>query len=180
MLPNNAMQRSALAVTPTLDRMEPATQLLVTAVLATAEFCAAPFDGGTGEPQFCQVNASLELSTPYFSINVEPNFLVGIDRVGRRLQIQSTLWQSQDYLLVEVVDEAGMPDWRDCSKVEEWSEDGVLWQECRKTTEGMYERRLTASMAGRHVLIEYGYSSLGTVSAPALERMTQSIHVHAM
>jgi hypothetical protein len=153
------------------------TQLLAAAVLATSEFCAEPFDGGVEDPQFCRVTAPLEISTPYFSISIEPNFLVGIDRQGRRLRVQSTLWQNQDYLLIQVDVEAVTSHLAGCAKIETWVEDDVSWQDCRMTTEGMYERRLMASMAGRHVRIEYGYSSLGTVSAPALERMTQSIRV---
>jgi hypothetical protein len=160
--------------------MEVATQFLLAAVLATAEFCAEPFDGGVEEPQFCRITSSQELSTPYFSIVLVPNFLAGVDRQGRRLLIQSTLWQSQDYLQVEAYIEVDPPPWGDCPSIHEWVEDGVAWQDCRITTEGMHQRRLMASMNGRHVLIEYGYSSLGTASAPALERMTQSIRVHAI
>jgi hypothetical protein len=151
--------------------------LLVAAVLATAEICAEPFDGGVEDPQFCRVTSPLEISTPYFSITVEPNFLVAVDRQGRRLQIQSTLWQNQDYLRIQVDVEAVSSHLGGCAEIETWVEDDVSWQDCRITTEGMYERRLMASMAGRHVRIEYGYSSLGTALAPALERMTQSIRV---
>jgi hypothetical protein len=160
--------------------METVTQFLAVAVLATAEFCANPIDGGVEEPRFCSPTSAQELSTPYFSITVEPDFLAGIDRQGRRLLIQSTLWQSQDYLRVEVHVEASPPHWGDCPEIQEWAEDGVAWQDCRISTEGMHERRLMASMAGRFVIIEYGYTSLGTVSAPALERMTQSVRVHAI
>jgi hypothetical protein len=160
--------------------MEPATQFLAATVLATAEFCASPLDGGVEEPQFCSVTSSQELSTPYFSITVEANFLVGIDRQGRRLLIQSTLWQNQDYLRIEAHVEADPPNWGDCPEIQEWSEDGVAWQDCRIATEGMHERRLMASIAGHFVVIEYGYTYLGTVSAPALERMTQSVRVHAI
>lgn len=160
--------------------MDPATQALVAAVLATAEFCAEPIDGGVGEPQFCSVSTPQEISTPFFSITVEADFLVGVDHQGRRLQIRSTLRQSQDYLLIEVQDEADTPSWGSCREVEEWVEGSVSWQDCHVVSEGMYERHLLASMAGRYVVIDYGYSSLGTVFAPALERMTQSIRVHAI
>ena len=159
--------------------MDTVVQFLAATVLATADICSEPFVGGVEEPQFCRLNSSLELSTPYFSVTVEPNFLVGVDREGRRLFIQSSIRQSQDYLQVEVHLEANAPKLTGCPEIKEWSESGVAWQECRRSSETGHERRLQASMAGRYVLIEYGYSTLGTVSAPALERMTQSIRVLA-
>ena len=51
---------------------------LVVAALATAEFCAKPIDGGVGEPEFCRIYERQEISTPYFSIVVKPDFIVGV------------------------------------------------------------------------------------------------------
>jgi hypothetical protein len=160
--------------------MEPTIQLLVAAVLATAEFCAEPIDGDVGEPQFCRVASPLELSTPFFTISVEPHFLVGIDRDGRRLQVRSSLSRSQDYLLVEVREEPDNSRWNSCAKIDVWKENGVGWQDCRIATDESYVRILMAQLPQHYVFIDYGYSSLGTESAPALERMTQSIRVHAI
>ena len=160
--------------------MGPTTLLVAAVVLATAEFCAEPLDGGVEEPQFCRVTSPLELSTPFFTITVEPHFLVGIDRGGRRLQVQSSLWQSQDYLLIEVREDSDNSRWNRCSEIDVWIENGVAWQDCRTATNSMHERLLMVSMPQRYVLIDYGYSSLGSESAPALERMTQSIRIHAI
>ena len=83
-------------------------------------------------------------------------------------------------MIVELDDGSSLPNWDDCPEVAEWTEDGVSWRDCRISREGMHERRLMAKHNGRHVLIQYGYSSLGTSSGPALERMTQSIRIHAI
>jgi hypothetical protein len=152
-------------------------QLLLAAVLATAELCAQPIEGGVSEPQFCRVDASEEIATPFFSIVVEPDFLVGVDREGRRLLIQSILFKNQDQLTVEALEVSDLPDWSDCAEVTETLEDGVKWRECRIAANGTYERRLAAISKDGYVLIRYVYSSLGTVLAPALERMTQSIRI---
>jgi hypothetical protein len=155
------------------------TQLLAAAVLVTAEFCADPFDGGVGEPQFCRLYETQEISTPYFSITIEPDFLVGVDRQGRRLQIQPSLRQSPVVLSVERIDDSDGPNWSDCPEIVETVEENVTWQDCRRTENGIHERRLLAKVNGAYVLIEYSYGALGATLAPALERMTQSIRIHA-
>ncbi len=153
--------------------------LLMVAVLATAEFCADPIEGGVGDPQFCRLYARQEVATPFFSIVAEPDFLVGVDRQGRRLRVQSTLWKNQDQLTIEVLDRSSPPNWSDCAEVTETAEDDVIWRECRITADGIYERRIVARLKDMIVLIQYVYSTAGTVLAPALERMTQSIKIHA-
>lgn len=55
----------------------------------------------------------------------------------------------------------------------------VTWHDCRVVSSGYYERRLAARLRNTHVLIQYGYSTSGTVLAPSLERMTQSVRIHA-
>ena len=153
--------------------------LLVASVLATAEFCAHPVEGGVGEPQFCRLEARQEIATPYFSIVVEADFHVGVDREGRRLLVQSTVFKNLDHLSIEVLDGSSLPDWPDCEQATETQEEHVKWADCRISSDGMHERRLAAGLKDRHVLIQYAYSPLGTVLAPALERMTQSIRVVA-
>jgi hypothetical protein len=160
--------------------MELGVHLLILAALTTAEFCAEPVDGGVGEPQFCRITSSQEISTPYFSIVVEPNFLVGVHDQGRKLQVQSTMRQSMDVMTVEVVDGSRRPLWLHCPKIIETVEDNVTWHDCRLTVEGIHQRRLVAELSGRYVVIEYSYGQLGASSAPALERMTQSIRIHAI
>ena len=160
------------------DRMA-LSQLVIAAALVTADFCADPIEGGVGDPQFCSFAIAREVSTPYFSIVVEAGFLVGLNREGRKLQVQSILFKNHDTLTIEVLDGPSPPAWSDCPTIEEFEESGVMWKDCRTASNGQYTRRLTAALSDRHVLIEYSYSSLATNLAPALERMTQSIKVVA-
>ena len=159
--------------------MDIALQLLATAVLATADFCSEPMEGGVGEPQFCRLSANQEISTLYFTIVVEADFLVGVHNQGRRLQIQSSMRQDHDVLFIERVDGSSPPNWPKCPAVTESIEDNVIWRDCRISTDGSHERRLMAVLKNGWVLIEYSYTKLATPLAPALERMTQSIRVHA-
>lgn len=68
--------------------------LIAMAALATAEFCAEPIDGGRGEPQFCRFEHLQTIYTPYFSVDVHPALLAGVDQGGRRLVAQASLRQS--------------------------------------------------------------------------------------
>ena len=154
------------------------SQLLMAAVLTTAEFCDQPIEGGVGEPQFCRLTTNQEISTPYFSVVAESGFFVGVNREGRRMQVQSTLFKNQDMLTIEVLEGSSLPMWSDCPTVNEFSVDGVAWQDCHETSNGQYTRRLAAALSDRHVVIEYSYTSLATRMGPALERMTQSVKVH--
>ena len=160
--------------------MELGIQLLALSVLATAEFCAEPIDGGVGEPQFCRITSHQEVSTPYFSIVVEPDFLVGVHHEGRKLQIQSSIWQSMDVLTVERVEGAQLPVRSECPKITETVQDNVTWHDCRYSVDGIHRRRLIAELHGSYVVIEYSYGKLSAKSSPALERMTQSIRIHAI
>jgi hypothetical protein len=160
--------------------MEIALQLLTVTALATAEFCAAPFDGGVGEPQFCRISERQEVSTPYFSIVVEPEFIVGVHNQGRRLQVQSTLWQSPNTLIVERIEGSSPPEWPECPTITETIEGDVTWLDCRIPADGFYERRLAAKLKSAYVVIEYTYSRLGAATGPALERMLQSVRIHAI
>jgi hypothetical protein len=154
-------------------------QVLSVAVLATAEFCAEPIEGDVGDPQFCRITANREISTPYFSIVVEAGFLVGVHDQGRKLQVQSSIRQSMDVLTVWKLERAPPPDLSKCPKLTETIEDNVTWRDCRMTEQGIHHRQLVAILKNGHVLIEYSYGPLGTPSAPALERMTQSIRIIA-
>ena len=160
--------------------MDLGLHITAAAILATAEFCANPIDGGVGEPQFCRLDAVQEISTPYFSITVEPEFLVGVGNQGRHLQIQPSLWQSPAVLTVKRTDGSDPPDLADCPASTERHEGVVIWRDCRVGEGDLHLRQIVALLSGAYVLIEYSYSALGTTLAPALERMTQSIRVHAI
>jgi hypothetical protein len=153
-------------------------QLLALAALATAEFCTNPVEGGVGEPQFCRMTSRQEVSTPNFSIVVEPNFLVAVYDQGRKVQIQSTIRQAMDVLTIEAVEGSRPPLQSVCPEITETVEDNVTWHDCRSTAEGIHSRRLIAEWDGHYVVIEYSYGRLSASRAPALERMTQSIRIH--
>ena len=159
--------------------MQPPVHLVLAAVIATAEFCPEPIDGGMGEPQFCRITSRQEISTPYFSIVVEPEFRAGVHDQGRKVQIQSTVRQAMDVMTLVMVEGSQMPKSSHCPKVTETVEENVTWHDCRSTSEGIHSRHLVAELKGRYVVIEYSYGQLGASSAPALERMTQSIRIHA-
>jgi len=163
-----------------LDRMDLGVQVLALTVLATAEFCAEPIEGGVDEPQFCRITSNQEVSTPFFSIVIEPGFLVGVHFEGRKLQIQSSIRQSMDILTIERVEGVQLPVWSDCPAIAKTAEDHVTWHDCRYSANGTHHRRLLAELKGGFVVIEYSYGQQGAVSSPALERMAQSIHVHAI
>jgi hypothetical protein len=159
--------------------MVPTLHWLAAAILATSELCAKPVAGGIGEPALCRIDARQAIATPYFSIMVEPEFLVGVDREGRRLRVLSATRLGQSHLTVEVVDGSAHSQWPDCHDMAKTVEDDVTWLDCRASEAGEHRRRLGAVLKGTQVLIHYAYTALGTVTAPALERMTQSVRIQA-
>ena len=159
--------------------MESAAALMLTSALATAELCPAPLDTGTGEPQLCRVANAQRIETPYFSIHVEADQYVGIDRDGRRLRVQPTLARDHAYLQIEAIESIDLPNWPDCRKVTTTTEEMVTWHDCHAVVHGMFERRLAARLRDQHVLIAYRYSAPATPLAPSLERMTQSVRILA-
>lgn len=163
----------------TLGCMEFTAYLFIAAVLATADLCTAPLEGGAGDPQFCHLKDRQSIETPFFSVLVEPDLFVGVDRAGRRLRVQPTLLREPAQFTIEVLDHVDMSKWSDCTELTETAEDIVSWHDCRIVSNGFYERRLAARLANTYVLIQYSYSTLGTIMAPSLERMTQSVRIHA-
>ena len=160
--------------------MELAVHLLALSVLSTADFCAAPIEGGVGEPQFCRTTSHLEIATPYFSIVVEPGFLVGVHDQGRKTQIQSSPRQSMDVMTLERFEGSQFPVFRACPDTTETVEDNVTWHDCRFSEGGIHHRTLVAEFKGAYVVVEFSYGRLSASSAPALERMTQSVRIHAI
>jgi hypothetical protein len=153
--------------------------ILAIGALATADFCAEPVDRAAGEPQFCRITARQEISTPYFSIVVEPNFLVAVHEQGRKLRIQSTTHQATDVMSVEAIEGTPPPLSSSCPKIVETVEANVTWHDCRSTSDGIHRRRLVAELKKGFVVIEYWYGRLDASNAPALERMTQSVRILA-
>ena len=70
-------------------------------VMHSTDLCAEPFAGGVGEPDFCVIAESTTVDTPYFSFDVAPKALVGIDRNGARAIVQGSIRQSQVHLVIE-------------------------------------------------------------------------------
>ncbi len=130
-------------------------------------------------PDLCHLHAAQRIETPHFSIDIEPDFLVGIDREGRRMHVQSTLSRGIDLLAIEVANGAESPGWTDCADLKETSEANVSWRDCRRSSEAMAERQLVGRLKNGYVVIQYFYTAgIGTERAPLLERMTQSIRFH--
>jgi len=148
------------------------------AVLSTVEFCAAPSDGGTGEPQFCRLGHEQGIGTPHCSVVVGPHFLVGVHQDGRRLLAQPSQWQSQVYFGVEVSDEpdpsgGNLPE-------EEVTINAVKWQSRDESLAEMTARKLTAQVRGKFFVLRYGFTPLGAEFAGALESMVQSVRIVAI
>lgn len=161
--------------------MELAAQLLIAGVLATGELCTQPMKSGGDGPDLCHLYSAQKVETPYFSIDIEPDFLVGIDRQGRRMHVQATLTRGTGLLAIEVSDGAGTPEWSDCKYLTETHEEDVTWRDCHRASEAVFERQLVARLKNGYVVIHYFYTAgTGTERAPSLERMTQSIRIHAI
>ena len=75
--------------------------IVISLVMQTSDLCAEPFAGGVGEPDFCVLSDSTIVQTPYFSFEVSPRVLVGIDREGARAIVQGSIRQSQVHLVLE-------------------------------------------------------------------------------
>ena len=71
------------------------------------------------------------------------------------------------------------PSWPDCPKIIETVEDNVTWYDCRKSMDGFHERRLAAKLKDGYIVVRYSYTPIGAETGPSLERMTQSIRIHA-
>ncbi len=161
--------------------MELATQLLIAGVLATAELCTQPIKGGGDGPDFCNLYSAQKVETPYFSIDVESDFLVGVDRQGRRMHVQSAPSRGIDLLAIEVSNETESQEWSNCSDLTETHEEDVTWRDCHRASTTVFERQLVARLKNGYVVIQYFYTAgIGTKRAPLLERMTQSIRIHAI
>ena len=76
--------------------------LLTSTVLSTLDLCAKPIQGGRRDPQFYRFPVETIVHTPYFSITVEPNMLVGVYDSGRRMNIQNITRQDQIHLRIDV------------------------------------------------------------------------------
>lgn len=159
--------------------METVVYLTFAAVLSTAELCMNPLPGDSSQPDLCLIESTHQVSTPFFSVTVEPGFFVGVDREGRRMVVTAATRQSQAEMEIEVLPSIDANEWGACPKITETVEEHATWRDCGSTPGNVYERKLVASLASHEVLIRYVYTASGTPHAPALERMTQSVRVHA-
>jgi len=159
--------------------MAAGTLVILAAAIVTADFCASPIDGGAREPQFCRLASPQVVSTPYFSVTVGPEFLVGIDRAGRRMMLEATLRQSLAGLTIEMLEGAELPAWHDCPALAEIVLDSRGWQDCRLDDGGFVERRIATLAGSGHIVAQYRYGPASRDLAEALERALQSLRVHA-
>jgi len=152
--------------------------LILTAVVATSEFCAEePAKGGGEEPEFCYLKKGEEIETPYFSVTVEGGFNVGVDRGGRRLVARPVLTQSPASFDIEVFDAPHTGRVSGCTKEIAFEQNGLTWHECLRESPGVFWRLLSARLGQGKAVIQYQYSPRGTESGPALERMLQSTRI---
>jgi len=152
--------------------------LILTAAVATSEFCAEePAKGDSEEPEYCYFQKSEAIETPYFSVTVEGGFNVGVDRGGRRLVAQPVLTQSPASFDIEVFDAPDTDGVSGCTKEIEFEQNGLAWHECVRESPGVFWRLLSTRLGQGEAVIQYHYSSKGTELGPALERMLQSTRI---
>lgn len=149
--------------------------LVAFVALATAEFCAEPVDGGQGEPQFCRFEQVQTIYTPYFSVDVHPSLLAGVDQSGRHLMAQPSIRQSPVSLSILASETLS---WSGCSvEQSEMVIGSVTWMLCDESSDNHVSRRLTAQGEGMYLTVSYGYSELGAEFAEAIEDMVRSIRL---
>jgi hypothetical protein len=83
--------------------METLSLAVMTGVLATADFCAAPIDGGPANPLYCRLSTAQRIETPFLSLEVDARFLIGVDKDGRRVMIGLSQHQNQAGLVIEII-----------------------------------------------------------------------------
>lgn len=147
--------------------------LIAMAALATAEFCAEPIEGGRGEPQFCRFEQVQTIYAPWFSVEIPPALLAGLDQGGRRLVAQSSLRQSAVSFSILASE---MRAWSGCPVEEaEIVIGGMAWSVCDESMDGMVQRKLTTLGNDGYLNIMYSYSTSGTMFAELIEQMLRSI-----
>ena len=153
--------------------------VLTTLALSTADICDDPMRGGSGEPRVCLLSASQRIDTPYYSIEVAPGQLVGIDSNGRRLQVQGSLWQSPIAAVVRVVSEPELA--RELVRIKGSCADFRLVEGeialCDRSTADVIAR-VYATRSDRVVIVaDLNATSIGLEMLPGYERMIQGIDV---
>jgi hypothetical protein len=170
--------------------METVSIVAASMVLATADFCANPIEGGGGEPQFCRVSAPLQIDTPLFSLVVDSTFLVGVDRGGRRLLARPSLSRSQVHVILEAVPigEAARSDVRlldpyskgklSCSPK---TLGETTWDWCKGNPEKDDYSEAYFLQTSRFIVVIAHYSSkLGESLTPAVNRLLGTVTVHGI
>lgn len=149
--------------------------LIAMAALATAEFCAEPIEGGRGEPQFCRFEQTQTVYTPYFSVEVQPPFLAGVDQSGRRLVARASLRHSPVSFSILASE---MRAWSGCPVEEsEIAIGGITWSLCDESSAGQVQRKLTAQGSHGYVNVQYSYAEPGAAFAGPIEQMLESIRL---
>lgn len=147
--------------------------LIAMAALATAEFCAEPIDGGRGESQFCRFEHVQTIYTPYFSVDIHPALLAGVDQSGRRLMAKSFTRQGPVTISV-LASETRV--WSGCRVEESESVIGsMVWSVCDESTPGLVQRKLTAQGGDGYLSIIYSYAEKDTPTAELIEQLLRSI-----
>ena len=144
----------------------------------SGDICESPFEGGNGDPLFCQVEPEVRLETPYFSIDTHPSYLVGVDSDGERLYMQETVRQEQAGLRIRVVEsssiEAEPNRWRACS---EFELNGAVGLQCDRSANEEVLREYFLQQGDVALVVNLSASPLGQSSLPGLVRIFESLTV---
>jgi len=149
--------------------------------LQSADICAEPVEGGVGEPMFCQVEPELRVETPYFSIDTDPEFLVGLDSGGQRIRMQGSIRQEQAVLEIKVTSLAEFAErrlrWRECSDYQLNGAEGTL---CERSGNAQVWREYLLRRGDVSVVVNISASELGMSSFPRLEQIFESLEIHGI
>ena len=148
---------------------------------STTDICSNSFEGGIGEPRFCRIQEHGRVVTPYFSVNLDPNLLVGIDSNGRRLVMQPSLWGSLIALNIRALDVTKTEDeslngWA-CNSTELGNASGISCTWITDPDSGIVWRRYVLRRGGNAVEINLSASSHGQSQLPLVENIIKSIEI---
>ena len=153
-----------------------------TIAITSSDVCPDSFEGGVGEPRFCRIQEPARVTTPFFSVDIAPELLVGIDSGGRRLIMQPTLWQSPVALSIRAVESAETVSDRragwDCQSIDLADSDGVICN--RNGSQGGVLRRYVLRRGANVLEIYLSVSSLGQPLLPVVDAIIRSLEVAAL
>jgi hypothetical protein len=174
--------------------MQVALVVVASAVVATAEICANLIDGGKGNPPSCRLATSQRVETPYFSVVIDPGFLVAVDQSGRRMLVTFSQHQNQAgvSILAIPIEKRSETD-RETALIIDRRARAILtcsdrllgtttWQLCREASseEGDFPQYYFLETPYTLYLITHYSSELGRAVTPAIHQLLDTITVHGI